>query len=62
MWCFFKVQYFFFKYCLVTVFWLKFLMGKLMFENLVVWKTLHRRDDIVTHFQLGMGVCKIQTT
>lgn len=36
-------------------------MGKLMFANLVVWKTLHRGDDTVTHLQLGMGVCKIQT-
>lgn len=30
-----------------------------MFVKLVVWKTLHRGDDIVTHLQLGMGVCKI---
>lgn len=61
MWGFFKVQYFVFKYCLMTVLWLRSLMGILMFMNLVIWKTLHRGDDIVTHLQLGMGVCKIQT-
>lgn len=32
-----------------------------MFANLVVWKTLHWGDGIVTHLQFGMGVCKMQT-